>query len=420
MITTIPLFPGITLRCFPDQRFKQGCLNVQLLRPMCRDEAALNALLPEVLLRGTQSAPDLRCITRQLDDLYGASAGAMVRRVGDYQTIVVHMGFIDDRYALEGDEILAPTVTLLRQLLLEPVLENGCFRQDYVESEKKNLISALESTRNNKRVYAVNQTLKQMCGNDSFGIPRLGEPEQVSAITAACLYDHYRKILRESPVNLFYVGSAQPEQVAELLRPVFAGLDRQVTPLPPQTALSAGRPNRITEEMDVTQGKLCMGYVTPVTTRDDRFAAMQVLNTILGGGMTSKLFMQVREKQSLCYDIGSTYHGSKGIVMVSAGIDFEKQETVEQEVRRQLHACCRGEFSQAELNAAKQAILTQLQATHDSPGAIEGYYSSGVLSGMTMTPDAYMQAVEAVTPEMAAQVAQTLHEHTVYFLRGKP
>ena len=100
MIKTIELSPGITLRCFPDNRFKQGCLTVQFLRPMCREEAALNALLPAVLLRGCKSAPDLRRITLKLDDIYGASVGALVRRVGDIQTTGLSCGFMDDRFAL--------------------------------------------------------------------------------------------------------------------------------------------------------------------------------------------------------------------------------------------------------------------------------------------------------------------------------
>ena len=118
MIQTTTLLPGVTLRCFADARFKQGCLSLQLVRPMCAEEAALNALLPAVLLRGCRSCPDLRSITMRLDDLYGASVGTLVRRVGDYQTTGLYCSFIDDRYTLAGDRVLAPMTDFLRQLLL--------------------------------------------------------------------------------------------------------------------------------------------------------------------------------------------------------------------------------------------------------------------------------------------------------------
>ena len=419
MIQTIELMPGITLRCFPDTRFKQGCLSIQLLRPMCRQEAAVNALLPAVLLRGTRKYPDLRRITLRLDDLYGASVGALVRRVGDYQTTGLYCSFIEDKYALAGDRILEPMAALMGELLLDPVLEEGVFCADYLESEKHNLIAAIESQRNDKRVYAAGQLMKRMCGEDSFGIPRLGEPEQAARIDAKGAYAHYKRILRESPIHLFYVGSASPERVAQLLRPVFAGLERACVELPAQTAFTGAPGGEHTEYMEVAQGKLCMGYVTPITLRDPRFAAMQVCNMIFGGGMTSKLFMQVRETLSLCYDIGSGYHGSKGILTVSAGIDCDREEQVRQQVAHQLEECVRGNFTDGELTAAKQALLTQLQSTHDSPGSIESYYATGALSGLNMTTRRYMQAVEAVSAQQVAEAAATLQLHTVYFLRGQ-
>ena len=338
MIHTFELIPGVTLRCFQDVRFKQSALSVQFVRPMCREEAALNALLPAVLLRGCESYPDLRDITLHLDDLYGASVGALVRRVGDYQTTGLHAGFIDDRYALQNDEILAPMVDFVRQLLFQPVLEADAFCHDYVESEKRNLISTIESQINDKRAYAGSQMIKKMCAADSFGIPRLGEKEQVAAITAQSLYDHYRKVLRESPVQLFYVGSAQPEQMASLLKNVFAGENAVRITLPEQTPYCDSGKGDYMETMDVAQGKLCMGFVTDITLRSEDFAAMQVLNAVYGAGMTSKLFMQVREKMSLCYDIGSGYHSSKGIFTVSAGIDFDQYQRVRREVMAQLEA----------------------------------------------------------------------------------
>lgn len=418
MLKTITLQPGITLRCFPDNRFKQGCLSVQLVRPMCREEAALNALLPAVLLRGTVSAPDLRDITLRLDDLYGASVGALVRRIGDYQTTGLYCGFIDDRFALEGDRVLEPMVHFLRELLFDPLLENGVFAADYVEGEKVNLISTIESQLNHKQAYANAQMLKKMCREDSFGIPRLGEKEQAQSITPEQLYAHYRRILRESPIELFYAGSAQPEQVAALLMPLFSGFDRAYVPLPEQTPFRGGEGSRHVQAMEVAQGKLAMGFVTPVTIQDPRFAAMQLCNMIFGGGMTSKLFMQIREQMSLCYDISSGYHGAKGIVTVSAGIDPENEDLVCREVLAQLDACARGEITQQELNAARQAVLSSLRGTHDSPGSIENYYATAALSGLAMTPAEYARAIEQVTLQQVAEAAATVQLHTVYFLKG--
>lgn len=418
MIKTISILPGVTLRCARVDRFKQGCLSFQIIRPMNREEAGLNALIPAILLRGTRKHPDLRSITLKLDDLYGASVGTQVRRVGDYQTTGLYCGFVEDRFAMAGDRILAPMVDFLREILLEPVVEDGGFSGSFVESEKKNLIATIESELNDKRAYAMNRMIRSMCRADSFGIPRLGEKEQVAAIDPRTAYDHYQNILRTSPIDIFYVGTAEGETVADLLKPLLQSIDRNYEMLPAQTAFHDAGGEDMVEEMDVAQGKLCMGYVTPITNRSEDFVAMQIMNTIFGAGMTSKLFMNVREKLSLCYSIGSGYYGTKGLVTVSAGIDFAREQQTREEIARQLDAVRSGDISDEELNSAKEALLSSLRGTHDSPGAIEGYYSTAALSGMGMTPEKYMEAVEAVTAEQVAEAARTLRLHTTYFLKG--
>ena len=418
MIQTISLLPGVTLRCFPDSRFKQEGLSLQFIRPMRREEAALNALLPAVLLRGCQTAPDLRAITLRLDDLYGAAVGAQLRRVGDYQATGLSCSFMREAYALPGEQVFAPMLRFLEELLFRPVLKDGVFSPEYVESEKRNLLAAIAAQRNDKRAYASAQMVKRMCKGDSFGIPRLGEKEDVEAITPESLYTHYQRVLRESPVSIFYVGAAAPEKLADLLRPIFEKLQRAPITLPAQTPFHDLGGCRETEEMDVAQGKLCMGFVTPTTLRDKDFVAMQLFNTVFGSGMVSKLFMKIREEMSLCYDIHSSYHGSKGIVTVSAGIDCNMDAKVEAEILRQLKACQDGDITEAELKAAKEALLNQLRSTHDSPGAIEGYYAVSALSGLTLTPADYIREVERATAEDVAKAAKTLQKHTVYFLRG--
>ena len=418
MIETYELFPGVTLRCFKDHRFKQGALSIQIVRQHCREEAAMNALIPTVLLRGCKSCPDLRAITNRLDELYGASVGTMVRRVGDYQTTGLYSSFLEDRFALNGDRILQPMVEFLGQLLLDPITEDGGFDRNFVAGEKKNLIATIESELNDKRTYAMGKLLRTMCRADSFGVPRLGDTESVAAVEAKSLYDHYRHILRTSPVELFYVGSTAGETVAALLKEMLAPIERSYVNIKPQSPFCDAGGSDTSEPMDAAQSVLCMGFVTPITGESADFAAMQVLNNIFGAGMTSKLFMQVREKQSLCYAIGSGYYGSKGIVTVSAGIDKEKEQQVRQEVLAQLEACRRGRITAEELGAAKEAITSSLRGVHDSPGSIESYYSTHRLTGSFRSPKVYLEQIRAVTMEDVVAAANTLQLHTTYFLKG--
>lgn len=419
MVQTLEILPGVILRYMQDTRFKQAALSVQLLRPMAAEEAGVNALIPAVLLRGCREYPDLQRITEKLDDLYGAAVGTLVRRIGDYQTLGFYCSFMEDRFAMHADAVLEPMMDFVGQLLLEPVTEDGGFCKEYVESEKRNLISVIESERSDKRAYAAGRLLKIMCKEDSFGVPRLGEVETIEKITPASAYEHYAMLLRESPMELFYVGSAPRDLVAELLRSRLACLQRQVKALPPQRPFTEAEGREETEQQQIAQGKLCMGFVTPITSRDPRNAAMQVMNSIFGSGMTSKLFMQVREKLSLCYAIGSGYYGSKGILTVNAGIDTQQEAAARKAILEQLEACQKGEITQEELKAAKESALSGLRAVYDSPGAMEAFFSTAAIGGLDRTPEGFAAQIEAVRVEDVVEAANTLRFHSAFFLKGE-
>ena len=420
MIQTIQLTPGVVLRHYPDKRFKTAVLSLQFQRPLCREEAALNALLSSVLLRGTEKNPDMRSITARLDSLYGANISPLMRRIGDRQTIGLFLSCLEDRFALPGDCVLEPSLELLREILLEPKLVDGIFDPEFVESEKKNLIADIESELNDKRSYAAVQMLRSMCAGDSFALSLRGEKADVEAITARSLFDHYQKVLRTSPVELFFVGSADAREVAARLMPLAEALAAEPITLPAQTALKLTAPEReFSETMDVNQGKLSMGFTTPVTNQHPDFAAMQVFNALYGAGMTSKLFMNVREKLSLCYYAGSGYYGSKGIVTVSSGIDEANYETAKAEILRQLQLTADGEITEAELTAAKAAIISGLRSVPDAPGALENFYGTAYIAGMRYDLPGYIEAIRAVTAADVARCAAGVKLHTVFFLKGE-
>ena len=420
MIQTVSLAPGITLRCIRQSRFKHSCLSLQFVTALEESSAALNALLPTVLLRGCQKAPNIRAVTACLDDNYGSSVSTLVRRVGDIQTTGLYCSFLEDRFAQEGDRVLEEAVSFLLELVLRPVTRDGVFLPEYVEGEKNNLIATIESEMNDKRSYAAAQLRRKMCQGDSFALSRLGTVQQVRAITPAGLHAKYRQLLSTAPVDVFYVGSAQPQEVAQLLQPLAQGRGR-VLPRPNQSPFLPKIPSQTVRElMDVTQGKLCMGFVTDIVTGSSLHPAMQILCALYGGASPiSKLFVQVREKQSLCYDIGAGYYGTKGILMVSAGVETRNLDRTRREVLRQLELCQKGDITRQELDAAKESYFSSLRALSDSPGSLEGYFGTALLSGGEMDVQAYRESLERVTLEQVVQAAKSLKLHTTYCLEGE-
>lgn len=419
MTQTMQLLPGVTLRACRDTRFKQGCITFQMVRLMDNSENHLNALLPAVMLRATRQHPDLRSITQHLDTLYGAALGPLVRRFGDYQTVGFYCSFLEDRFALPGDQVLKGVLEFLEEVLLESPLEEGGFLPELVESEKKNLIATLDAEMNNKQAYAMSQMLRSMCREDRFGLPRLGNQEQVASVEPVQLYTHYRRILRESPIEILYVGSREMDQVAGQLMPLLDKLERDYVNLPAQTGYHYVPGEDLVEKLGVTQGKLVMGFWSPVGYNHPDSSAMQMMNVIYGSGMSSKLFMNVREKLSLCYNVGSSYSASKGIIAVYAGIDFDKEQQTREEILRQLDCIRRGEITDAEMTSAREAIRSSLYAVTDTPGGIEGSTISAALLNYNGDRAARLAELEAVTKEQIARVARDLQLHTTYFLKGE-
>lgn len=416
MIHTITIAPGITLRCIPERRFRNGTLSIQLVRPMCREEAALNALLPEVLLRGCRAYPDLRQITWRLDELYGSAVGAQLRRVGDYQTTGLYADFLEDRFIPEQEGIFEPMLRLLRQLLTDPLLEAGVFRSDYVESEKQKLRDHMEARRADKQAYAHDRLMEQICREDSYGVPRLGRAEDVADITPERLFAHYQRILRESRIEVFYVGAVKPQVVAEGVRGLFADVQRDWKPLPPQSGLKLCPGSDRTQSLPMSQGRLCMGYVCRGEVPP--LPVMQLLNLVLGGDQTGKLFRQLRQERSLCYAVDTAYFGCKGILTVSTGLDSAMEQPARHVVEAQIQQCRKGNITPEELSSARQALRASLLSVEDSPVHMEHYFSAHALSDGNMDIPEHIRALDAVSVEQLADAARSLTLHSVFFLKG--
>lgn len=415
----VEISPNVFFEGEQTTKFKTACFSLSFIRPLCREEAAKNALLPSVLLRGTEKYPDIRSISAFLDEMYGASVGALVRKNGQIQTTGFYASFLEDRFAAPGDRILEEMVDFLHGLLLKPRLQDGCFPADFVEGEKLNLQNTIESALNDKRYYASQKMLELLCGGDGYGVSRLGTVEEVGDITPRALFDHYRKILNSSQVEIFYCGSLEPEKAADLFRRAFGNLGTQdPAPVCREPFHPGGPVRRAEETMDVAQGKLAMGFSTGCRAGDPEFPALMVLNAVYGSGMTCKLFETVREKLSLCYYISTVIHGAKGLMTLSSGIDAKDLDRAQAEIRAQLEACCRGEISESELDAAKQGILASLATIGDSPSQMEDYALYRTLSGQDMDIPGYGRAISAVTVEDAARAARKIRLEAVYFLRG--
>ena len=419
MTKNIVLAPGVTLRAMQTDKFKTSCFSVNFLRPHCRRAAAADALLPSVLLRATERYPDIRSISMHLDELYGTGFGTLIRRKGEVKLTGFFADFIDDAYLPDGEAIFPAIIDFLREVLYHPLTENGCFCAKNVEGEKQNLINAIEANLNDKRTYATTRMLAAMCADEAYGTPRLGCAEDVRAITPQSLWAHYKTVLRTSRIEIFYAGRLAPEEAAAQFAKVFSG-ERGTELVPVQTEVrrAAGEVKEVAEALDVTQGKLVIGLRTGVTVSDPDYPALLLLNAVYGGSVTSKLFLNVREKRSLCYYASSALEKYKGLMLVSSGIAFENYETAKQAILQELDACKNGEITEEEIERARGYLTFALRSTMDSPSRLDEFYIGNAVASGDDIPE-LIEKLNALTAAELRNAAQKLSVDTILFLKGE-
>ena len=409
------LAQGVRLSYLPSGKFKTGMLSANFVLPVTKGSLETDSLLGAVLRRGSERYGDMKQISEELDLLYGAQVTPVFRRKSERCCIGFTASCIDDSFVPGGGKLLESTAEMLFEIMLHPALENGVFRSDYVQQEKENLLDAIRSRINDKREWADYRLLKELCAGEPYGLTR--EEEDVITITPESLFARWREVLETAPLELFYCGSAPLERVEKAMRHALRDLPRgTLLTLPPvYPHVAREEVQRITERMDVTQGKLAMGFSC---TAED-VPAMILANTLFGGSSNSKLFMNVREKLSLCYYASSGYHRSKGLVTVSSGVEFANFRRAFDEIMLQLEAVQNFDLEDWELPGARSTVRNAFRSFADSQRRLEDFTLGESVSGEDRMLEDYLDDLENATEERIQAAAKTVRLDTAYFLTGK-
>lgn len=417
------LLPGVFLTHLRSDKFKTACMSVNLLTQLLRENAAMNALIPQVLRRGTSRYKDMEQLSRRMDELYGTAIEPTIRRVGEIQVPGFFASFPEGDYLPGGENLLSETATLMAELLLSPNTRGGLLMPDYVESEKEKLLELIRSRVNEKRGYALSRCIEEMCCFEDFAVSRFGTEDEAENINYKKLTKHYRNLLQSSPVELFYCGKAGYKQVRSILKDAFAAMPRAEIDYDIGTDVRMNavedHVRYVEEEMDVSQGKLVMGFRLGECMEEPDIPAMYVFNAVYGSGANSKLFLNVREKLSLCYYASSAVLIKKGIMLVSSGIEFEKYEEAKNEILAQLEAVKNGDITPEELETAKRSVSSELRSAMDSQGELEGFWLSQAMEGLDYGPMELAELIEDVSKEEVMAIANSIELDLIYFLKGE-
>ena len=414
------IMSGVHLTHIRSDKFKSACLSVSLLTQLKKETAAMNALLPQVLRRGTARWGDMEAISRRLDELYGTAIEPVVRRIGEIQCVGFFASIPEEDFLPPGADTLRGGCELLGQLLLAPNTRGGLLLPQYVDSERDKLIEAIRARLNDKLRWSVSRCVEEMCCGEDYAVDRLGDEESAEAIRYQKLTKQYRALIQSSPIEIFYCGRADVGRVSALLRDSFATLPRGEIDydIGTDVRLNAveAAPRRFDEQMNVAQTKLVIGWRLGAAMEEPDPAALRVFLSLFGGSTASKLFVNVREKLSLCYFASAILDSHKGVLLAYAGTEADRAEEAKDEILAQLAAIARGEITDEELRAARADVRSALRGALDSQGDLEGFMLSAVVDGADYTPEELGELVEDVTKEQLAAIAAGCECDMVYTL----
>jgi predicted Zn-dependent peptidase len=411
---------GIRIHVLPTNRFKTFAISLYAGSPLAEETVTSTALTPFVLRRGTVSYPETRAFREQLEQLYGAGFGFDVYKRGDYQIVHFRMDTINDSFVKSPESLLRSSFAFLGEAFTQPVLENGAFRKSYVQTERDTVRKKLESIVNDKIRYAAERCIEVMCKNEPYRLHPLGERKDLDGITPEGLYESYQNWLHESVLDLYVVGDTSLDEVKKLVEEHFKlNRTRSKDYVPSTTRTVASETQTVVEKLDINQGKLNMGLRSTITYGDDEYAAALMYNGILGSYPHSKLFVNVREKESLAYYASSRYDGHKGIATIQSGIEVQNFEKAVQIIRQQLDDMAKGAITDIEMTQTKAMIRNVIKEMQDSAFEMIAYDFNRTLSGRERTPDELLQQVEGITVDDVKQAAAAFSLDTIYFLKGQ-
>lgn len=387
-------------------KFKTNLCSVFLTLPLKKETVTKNALLVSVLRRGTKKLTTQEEISKKLEEMYGAGFNCGVDKIGNYHVLKFYLETLDNKYVLNNENNLQDGIDLLLEIIFNPLIENEAFKKEYVEQEKENLSKMLLSRKDNKASYAIERLIEEMFDGEPYSLYKYGNIEDLKNIDEKNLYEYYKKIIKESKVDLFILGeNIENIKIPNIKTNLLEKIDIK--------HFKTGKTKIVKENLDVTQGKLIIGLNAPNTNK----MAVSLFNTVLGGGANSKLFQNVREKESLAYSASSSYIRRQNTILIKTGIEIANYEKTLNIIKKQLEEMKNGNISDEEFDAAKELLISSISLISESAEDMIAFYFDQSLFEENLTVQDYIMKLKNITKEQIIEIAKQVTMDTIYFLK---
>lgn len=418
----IEIKKGIKLHIINTEKFKTNLLSVFLTTTLNKENVTKNALIPAVLRRGSINMATQEAISKELEEMYGASFNCGIEKTGDNQVIKFYLEAISDDFLPQKEDLLKKSIEKLIEIAFKPLVENDSFKEEYIKSEKENLKQIIEGKKDNKAQYAMDRCVEIMYKDKPYGLYKYGDIESLEKIQSHDLYEYYLDLISKCKIDIFISGQVDESVKDEISKQLEFLNEREpeyvVNNSESEQKEKREEPEVVSESMDITQGKLVIGLDITEKRENLRYIA-SVYNSILGGNPMSKLFQNVREKESLAYTAGSVYLKPKNNIFIKCGIEIDNYEKAVEVIKEQLDDMKKGNFSDENIKNAKTNILSTVKFIPDEQDTEITYYFSQELANTNVDFEEYEGKINNVTKEEIVDFANSINVNTIYFLTNK-
>lgn len=412
---------GINLHTIKTNKFKTNLLSVFITTPLVKENITKQALISSVLRRGSKTMPTSEEISITLEEMYGASFDCGIDKIGNNHIIKLYLETINDEFLPEKNDILQKAINTILEIAFNPLVENGTFKEEYVKTEKENLKQIIEGKKDNKAKYSLDRCIEEMYKGMPYGLYKFGNVEDLEELTAKELYNYYKEMIKQCKIDIFISGKIDEKEIIKIVTE-----DENIKILDSRSIVQhkmeklpiKQESDIVKESIDVTQGKLVLGLNIENANEESKYIAL-VYNMILGGGANSKLFQNVREKASLAYTAGSNYIRQVNNIFIRCGIEIKNFDKALDIIKKQLEDIKNGEFTDADLQNAKQTIISTIKFIPDEQDTEVTYYFGQELSNNKVSFEEYIEKVKSVTKEQIVELAKSIKIDTIYFLTNE-
>lgn len=413
---------GINLHVINIDKFKTNLISIFFTTELNRQNITKNALISLILRRGSKNMTTQEQISKELEELYGASFDCGLDKTGENQVLKFYIETINNKFLPQNSENMwKESIGKIMELTLNPYIVDNKFNEKYLEQEKKTLRQLIEGKKDQKARYAIERCTEEMYKNKNIGLYKYGYIEELEEINAKSLYEYYKKLIQECKIDIFISGDI--ENSIENIVLENENIKNLNSRYPQYHEIKLARinipekENVVIEEMEVNQGKLVLGLDIDIHEEVAKYEVM-VYNNILGGSANSKMFQNVREKAHLAYVASSMYVRHTNNIYINCGIEIDNYEKALNLIKEQLKQIENGDFSEGDLADSKKGIVEMIKTIYDEQDSQITYYFGQELAKNHISINEYIDQINKVSKEDILNIAKLIHVNTIYFLRN--